>query len=133
MAGEGYVRPTKKFCDIRDLVVLRLDSANVRAVYLNGDPWFAAEDACVTLELINSRMALQMPGGDEKGVNLTYTSGGNQNMRVISELGFYKLTTHSRKVTMPGMFAHRFSNWAFRNAILGTRKTGTYDIPRGVL
>ncbi|EFK2989376.1 host cell division inhibitor Icd-like protein [Escherichia coli] len=38
--------------------------------------------------IINAR-ALQML--DEKGVNLTYTPDGNQNMSIISESGFYKL------------------------------------------
>ncbi|EFC9813372.1 antirepressor protein, partial [Escherichia coli] len=36
VTGKGYARPVKKFCDIRDLVVLRFDSVNVRVVYLNG-------------------------------------------------------------------------------------------------
>ncbi|EPV4635444.1 BRO-N domain-containing protein, partial [Shigella boydii] len=70
---------------------------------------------------------------DEKGVNLTYTPGGNQNMRIISESGFYKLIARSRKATTPGTFAHRFSNWVFRNVIPGIRKTGTYGIPWGAL
>lgn len=87
VTGKGYARPVKKFCDIRDLVVLRFDSVNVRVVYLNGDPWFVAKDVCAALELTNSRTALQMLD-DEKGVNLTYTPGGNQNMRIISESGF---------------------------------------------
>lgn len=39
--------------------------------------------------IINAR-ALQM-FDDEKGVNLTYPPGGNQNMGIISESGFYKL------------------------------------------
>ncbi|MCV7970631.1 hypothetical protein ODQ64_24130, partial [Escherichia coli] len=51
VTGKGYARPVKKFCDIRDLVVLRFDSVNVRVVYLNGDPWFVAKDVCAALEL----------------------------------------------------------------------------------
>lgn len=39
--------------------------------------------------IVNAR-ALQM-FDDEKGVNLTYPPGGNQNMSIISESGFYKL------------------------------------------
>ncbi|HCN9985776.1 TPA: host cell division inhibitor Icd-like protein [Escherichia coli] len=39
--------------------------------------------------IVNAR-ALQM-FDDEKGVNLTYTPDGNQNMSIISESGFYKL------------------------------------------
>ncbi|ENQ0001647.1 antirepressor protein, partial [Escherichia albertii] len=40
VTGKGYARSVKKFCDIRDLVVLRFDGVDVRVVYLNGDPWF---------------------------------------------------------------------------------------------
>ena len=40
--------------------------------------------------IVNAR-ALQMLDDDEKGVNLTYTPDGNQNMSIISESGFYKL------------------------------------------
>ena len=54
-------------------------------------------------------------------------------MRIISESGFYKLIARSRKATTPGTFAHRFSNWVFRNVIPGIRKTGTYGIPWGAL
>ncbi|EHW9719509.1 host cell division inhibitor Icd-like protein [Escherichia coli] len=39
--------------------------------------------------IVNAR-ALQM-FDDKKGVNLTYTPDGNQNMSIISESGFYKL------------------------------------------
>ncbi|EEW7518464.1 Bro-N domain-containing protein [Escherichia coli] len=97
VTGKGYARSVKKFCDIRDLVVLRFDGVDVRVVYLNGDPWFVAKDVCAALELTNSRTALQMLDDDEKGVNLTYTPGGNQNMSIISESGFYKLIARSRK------------------------------------
>ncbi|MDM4928033.1 hypothetical protein QT321_05310 [Escherichia coli] len=40
--------------------------------------------------IVNAR-ALQMFDDDEKGVNLTYTPDGNQNMSIISESVFYKL------------------------------------------
>ncbi|EFI2543301.1 antirepressor protein, partial [Escherichia coli] len=133
VTGKGDARHVKKICDFRDLVVLRFDSVNVRVVYLNGDPWFVAKDVCAALELTNSRTALQMLDDDEKGVNLTYTPGGNQNMSIISESGFYKLIARSRKATTQGTFAHRFSNWVFRNVIPGIRKTGAYGIPWGAL
>ena len=74
-------------------------------------------------------MALQMLDDDERGVNLTYTPGGNQNMNIISESGFYKLIARSRKASTPDTFAHRFSNWVFREVIPSIRKTGSYGVP----
>ncbi|EER5660055.1 TPA: antirepressor protein [Escherichia coli] len=134
VTGKGYARPVKKFCDIRDLVVLRFDSVNVRVVYLNGDPWFVAKDVCVALEISNSRDAIKALDADEKKtVALSYGIRGNPNHSLISESGFYKLIARSRKAVTPGTFAHRFSNWVFRNVIPGIRKTGAYGIPWGAL
>ncbi|EFC7614044.1 TPA: Bro-N domain-containing protein [Escherichia coli] len=134
MMGKGNARPVKKFCDIRDQVVLRFDGVDVRVVYLNGDPWFVAKDVCAALELSNSRMALQALDDDESNtVTLTYGIRGNPNHSVVSESGFYKLIARSRKAATPGTFAHRFSNWVFRNVIPGIRKTGAYGIPWGAL
>ncbi|EHH7937291.1 antirepressor protein [Escherichia coli] len=134
VTGKGDARHVKKFCDFRDLVVLRFDSVNVRVVYLNGDPWFVAKDVCVALEISNSRDALKALEADEKKtVALSYGIRGNPNHSLISESGFYKLIARSRKAVTPGTFAHRFSNWVFRNVIPGIRKTGAYGIPWGAL
>ncbi len=134
VTGKGDARHVKKFCDFRDLVVLRFDSVNVRVVYLNGDPWFVAKDVCVALEISNSRDALKALDADEKKtVALSYGIRGNPNHSLISESGFYKLIARSRRAVTPGTFAHRFSNWVFRNVIPGIRKTGAYGIPWGAL
>ncbi|ENC0597332.1 Bro-N domain-containing protein [Escherichia coli] len=134
VTGKGDARPVKKFCDIRDLVVLRFDGVDVRVVYLNGDPWFVAKDVCAALEISNSRDALKALDVDEKNtVALSYGIRGNPNHSVVSESGFYKLIARSRKAVTPGTFAHRFSNWVFRNVISGIRKTGAYGIPWGAL
>lgn len=134
VTGKGDARHVKKFCDFRDLVVLRFDSVNVRVVYLNGDPWFVAKDVCVALEISNSRDALKALDADEKKtVALSYGIRGNPNHSLISESGFYKLIARSRKAVTPGTFAHRFSNWVFRNVIPGIRKTGAYGIPWSAL
>ncbi|EFC4556321.1 antirepressor protein [Escherichia coli] len=133
VTGKGDARHVKKFCDIRDLVVLRFDGVNVRVVYLNGDPWFVAVDVCAALEIVDHKVALRRLDDDEKGECLIPTLGGNQTMRTVCESGFYKLIARSRKATTPGTFAHRFSNWVFRNVIPGIRKTGAYGIPWGAL
>ncbi|EFH2687141.1 antirepressor protein [Escherichia coli] len=133
VTGKGYARPVKKFCDIRDLVVLRFDGVSVRVVYVNGDPWVVAVDVCAALEIVDHKVALRRLDDDEKGECLIPTPGGNQTMRTVCESGFYKLIARSRKAVTPGTFAHRFSNWVFRNVIPGIRKTGAYGIPWGAL
>ncbi|EOW5849610.1 Bro-N domain-containing protein [Escherichia coli H27] len=136
--GKGDARHMKKFCDIRDLVVLRFDSVNVRVVYLNGDPWFVGADVCAALEISNVTDAVSVLDSDEV-MTLALTEahsgkrGGARSWNVVSESGFYKLIARSRKAVNPGTFAHRFSNWVFRNVIPGIRKTGAYGIPWGAL
>ncbi|TGB69120.1 antirepressor protein [Escherichia sp. E4930] len=136
--GKGDARHMKKFCDIRDLVVLRFDSVNVRVVYLNGDPWFVGADVCAALEISNVTDAVSVLDSDEV-MTLALTEGhsgkrgGARSWNVVSESGFYKLIARSRKAVNPSTFAHRFSNWVFRNVIPGIRKTGAYGIPWGAL
>ncbi|EMU6255742.1 BRO family protein [Escherichia coli] len=138
VTGKGDARHVKKFCDIRDLVVLRFESVNVRVVYLNGDPWFVGADVCAALEISNVTDAVSVLDNDEV-MTLALTEGhsgkrgGARSWNVVSESGFYKLIARSRKAVNPGTFAHRFSNWVFRNVIPGIRKTGAYGIPWGAL
>ncbi|MFA9342397.1 BRO-N domain-containing protein, partial [Escherichia coli] len=54
--------------------------------------------------------------------------GGARSWNVVSESGFYKLIVRSRKASTPGTFAHRFSNWVFREVIPSIRKTGGYGV-----
>ena len=112
-----------------DISVIRFESKKVRIVNCDGNPWFIAKDVCEALELSNHSMAIAALDDDEKGVSLTYTPGGNQNMRTVSESGFYKLIARSRKATTAGTFAHRFTNWVFREVIPSIRKTGSYGVP----
>ncbi|WNI88714.1 BRO-N domain-containing protein [Citrobacter portucalensis] len=112
-----------------DISVIRFEGKKVRIVNCDGNPWFIAKDVCEALELSNHSMAITALDDDEKGVSLTYTPGGNQNMRTVSESGFYKLIARSRKATTAGTFAHRFTNWVFREVIPSIRKTGSYGVP----
>lgn len=112
-----------------DISVIRFEGKKVRIVNSDGNPWFIAKDVCEALELSNHSMSIAALDDDEKGVSLTYTPGGNQNMRTVSESGFYKLIARSRKATTAGTFAHRFTNWVFREVIPSIRKTGSYGVP----
>lgn len=71
--------------------------APVRIVMQNDDPWFVAKDICNVLEISNNRDALEKLDDDEKGVALTDTLGGTQQLSIVSEPGLYKLIGRSRK------------------------------------
>ncbi|MER0232359.1 BRO-N domain-containing protein [Enterobacter hormaechei] len=125
--GQGLPHPEN--CS-DDISVINFEGLKVRIVKLNGEPWFVAKDVCAALELSNSRMALQALDDDERNtVTLTYGIRGNPNHSAVSESGFYKLIARSRKATTAGTFAHRFSNWVFREVIPSIRKTGSYGVP----
>ena len=118
----------------QDISVIRFEGCTVRIASINGEPWFIAADVCSALELTNSRMALRSLDADEKNtVTLTYGIRGNPNHGAVSESGFYKLIARSRKASKPGTFAHRFTNWVFRDVIPSIRKTGGYGVPFAIL
>ena len=113
-----------------DISVIKFEGVTVRVVNVFGEPWFVAKDICTALSLSNSRMALMALDDDEKNtVSLTYGNRGNPNHGVVAESGLYKLIARSRKATTPGTFAHRFTNWIFREVIPSIRKTGSYGVP----
>ncbi|EIU7556608.1 antirepressor protein [Providencia rettgeri] len=117
-----------------DISVIRFEDVQVRIVKINNEPWFVAKDVCDALEIINSRDALKALDLDEKNtVALNYGIQGNPNRQVIAESGFYKLIARSRKATTKGTFAHRFTNWVFRDVIPSIRKTGAYGVPFSAL
>ena len=60
----------------------------IRIVEKDGEPWFVAKDVCNILEIKNSRDTLnKCLDEDERGVDIIYTPGGNQEMTIVSEAG----------------------------------------------
>lgn len=112
-----------------DISVIRFEGIKVRIVNMDGDPWIIAKDLCEALEIADHKVALRRLDTDEKGECLTPTPGGLQVMRTVCESGFYKLIARSRKASTPDTFAHRFTNWVFREVIPSIRKTGVYGVP----
>ncbi|PHM23363.1 antirepressor protein [Xenorhabdus ehlersii] len=106
----------------------------MRIIKINNEPWFIAKDVCDALGITNPSKALTALDLDEKNtVTLSYGIQGNPKRAGISESGFYKLITRSRKATKQGTFAHRFTNWVFRDVIPSIRKTGAYGVPFAAL
>lgn len=93
----------------------------VRTQIINGEPWFIAKDVCDCLELSNSRKALARLDADEKGVTLSDTLGGIQEVSTVNEYGLYSLVLSSRKPE-----AKQFKRWVTHEVIPSIRKTGVY-------
>lgn len=94
---------------------------DVRAVNRGGEPWFVAKDVCDALGIANSRDALARLDDDEKGVGLTDTLGGAQEMTIVNEPGLYTLVLSSRKPE-----AKAFKRWITHEVIPSIRRTGGY-------
>ncbi len=94
---------------------------SVRTVEKDGQPWFVAADVCRALEIRNNRDAMDRLDDDEKGVALTDTLGGRQEMSIINEPGLYSLVLGSRKPE-----AKAFKRWITHEVIPSIRKRGLY-------
>ena len=90
----------------------------------NGNPWFVAKDVAVVLDIQNIRQNLSELDDDEKGVCTTYTPGGAQELKTVSESGLYALVFRSRKPE-----AKAFSKWVRSEVLPTLRKTGSYIMP----
>lgn len=95
----------------------------VRVVMRDDQPWFAAVDLCRILGIRNSRDALARLDDDEKGVVLTDTLGGRQELSAVTESGMFALVLGSRKPS-----ARRFRKWLTAEVLPALRKQGYYAL-----
>ena len=96
----------------------------VRAVTLEGEPWFVAADVCRALEIDNT--ATRRLDADEKAaLRLTQTSSNGteqgRDVTIVNEPGLYALVLSSRKPE-----AKAFKRWITHEVIPSIRKTGGY-------
>ncbi|MFT8780116.1 Bro-N domain-containing protein [Acetobacter orientalis] len=96
----------------------------VRVLTREGEPWFVLADVCGVLSISNSRDASSRLDDDEKGVVITDTLGGPQEMNIINESGLYTLILTSRKPE-----AKRFRKWVTAEVLPAIRKTGSFGLP----
>lgn len=91
----------------------------------DGEPMFVAKDICAALEIKNSRDALARLDDDEKGVVLTDTPGGEQQVQAVNEAGLYVLVLGSRKPQ-----AKDFKRWVTHEVLPAIRRDGGYMAAR---
>lgn len=97
----------------------------MRTLNIDGEPWFVAKDVCEVLDIVNSRDAIGRLDDDEKGVVLTDTLGGRQNVATVNEYGLYSLILGSRKPE-----AKQFKRWITHEVIPSIRRAGSYNLPQ---
>lgn len=108
---------------MNDLKIFTYNDVQVRAVDMNGEPWFVLKNVCNILGMTNSRMIAERLDDDEKGVSQIYTPGGTQEMTVISESGLYNVILRSDKPE-----AKPFRKWVTAEVLPSIRKHGMYAV-----
>ena len=109
-----------------DFTIFKFGDSEIRVINKCGEPWFVAKDVCDALDLTNSRKALTALDDDEKGVTLSYTLGGEQNLSIVSESGMYTLVLRCRDAVNKGSVPHKFRKWVTAEVLPSIRKTGSY-------
>lgn len=99
----------------------------VRAVDIEGEPWFVGKDVCSVLDIQKHHQALDNLDEDERGTYSIGTPRGDQSMIVISEPGVYRLVFRSRKPE-----AEAFKRWLAHEVLPQLRHTGVYALAKEV-
>lgn len=114
---EGYLKELGVPTCGHDAYIPEKHLLAVRAVTLEGEPWFVAADVCRALGIGDSRTATARLDADEKGAVLIRTLGGEQKVTIISESGLYALVLSSRKPE-----AKAFKRWITHEVIPQDRR-----------
>ena len=92
---------------------------NVRAIMLDGEPWFVAMDVCECLGIGNYRQALTYLDYDERDVIIGDTCEMNRTATaIINESGLYTLIFRDRKIENKV-----FKRWITHGVLPSMRKT----------
>lgn len=106
-----------------DIILFHFEQNEIRYVGDGVEHWWIAADVCKALEISNHRQALTRLDDDEKGVALTDTLGGVQELSTVNESGLYSLILGSRKKS-----AKRFKRWITHEVLPSIRNTGSYSV-----
>ncbi|WP_303250432.1 phage antirepressor KilAC domain-containing protein, partial [uncultured Slackia sp.] len=94
----------------------------IRAGMNGGEPWFVAKDVCDALGVSNITETMARLDEDEFSITeVIDTIGRTQEVRIVTEPGFYKLVMRSRKPE-----AKQFQRWVTHEVLPAIRKTGGY-------
>ncbi|HGV4704686.1 BRO family protein [Klebsiella pneumoniae] len=97
--------------------------SNIRAILIDGEPWFVAIDVIKALQLTNPTMSLKALDEDERS---KFNLGRQGNTNIISESGLYTLILRCRDAVTPGTIPYRFRKWVTSEVLPQIRKTGRY-------
>lgn len=98
----------------------------IRAVEIDGEPWFVGKDVAAGLGYERPTDAVRKHvDEDDRGVAKIATPSGEQEMTVINESGVYSLIFSSKLES-----AKKFKRWVTSEVLPSIRKHGAYIAPR---
>ncbi|WP_245214513.1 BRO-N domain-containing protein [Pararoseomonas indoligenes] len=103
---------------------LVFEGAEVRVVTIGEEPHFVGRDVAERLGYADPTSALKQHCKGVAKHHPLQTTGGMQNLRVLSEPDVLRLIMGS---TLPA--AERFERWVFEEVLPSIRRTGTYTAP----
>ena len=95
----------------------------IQVINKDGEAWFIASEVAAMLGYRDSYNMTRILDNDEKGTHNVSTLGGNQDVSVINESGFYHAAFKSRKPEVKP-----FRKWVTSEVLPTIRKTGGYQI-----
>lgn len=101
----------------------QFEGHDVRAVAIDGEPWFVGKDVAEALGYKNQRDAIkkQVEVEDKRPNVAIYDGRQNRKMTIINESGMYSLILSS---TLPS--AKKFKKWVTSEVLPSIRKNGGY-------
>ena len=110
---------------MNELKNFTFEDQQIRALTIEGEPWFVGKDVAEVLGYSNSRKAIaDHVDSEDKGVTKCYTLGGTQQIAIINESGLYSLILSSK---LPS--AKKFKRWVTHEVLPAIRKHGAYMTP----
>lgn len=98
----------------------------IRAVEIDGEPWFVGKDMAAALGYGDTDQALRKHIDDEDKLSRQFDgSGQNRNMTIINESGVYSLIFSSKLES-----AKQFKRWVTAEVLPSIRKHGAYVAPQ---
>ena len=107
---------------MNSLQAYAFDVSAVRALAVDGEPWFVATDLAGILGYRDAANMVRILDDDEKGTHLVSTLGGDQSLSIVSESGLYHAIFKSRRPE-----AQRFRKWVTSEVLPEIRKTGRFE------
>ncbi len=109
---------------MNDLIPFDFEKHQIRALLIDGAPWWMARDVAQVLGYKHVPHMLRLLEDDEKGVHIVDTLGGRQTAKTISLSGVFMAIINSRRAE-----AVRFRRWLTGEVLPTLFRTGSYTMP----